>query len=53
MSKKEVIKQKQYNQGKRDIMVSLDTWEKLRALKVHERQPFNEVVEELLKLKKK
>ena len=52
MVKKEV-KKESYFKTHRDIAVSMDTWEKLTALKVHPRQTYAEVVEDLIKNSKK
>ena len=51
MVKEEVTKQKQYKNGM-CIMVSVETHERLTALKVHPKQPYAEVIEGLLKKKK-
>ena len=48
VDKKEVKKQKQYNKG-RNIEISLESLAKLKALKIHHRQSYAEVVDELLK----
>ena len=47
MEKEKAVKQKQYKNGV-CIMVSEDTHKKLSALKVHPKQPYAEVVANLL-----